>query len=97
MYEENKNHSKPEDLQDIHIYSRREFEASGVRDVGDFNENQIILFTLRGKCTIKGSGLKMKSLNLEDGRVMLEGMIQSVAYAEKSNNESLNLLRRVFK
>jgi len=86
-----------EQKHNILIDDREKISISGVKDVGDFSEEQIAVFTTKGACIIKGKGLKVQKLNLDEGNVIVEGNIISLTYNEKKNREDVSLLGKIFR
>lgn len=89
------NAEKPEHK--VVIDNRESISFSGVKDVGDFTEEQIQVYTVKGGCTVKGKGLKVQKLDLEAGLAAVEGNIISLVYSDKKNKEDLSLLGKIFK
>lgn len=79
------------------IDDRKSVVFTGVEDVGDFTEDQIQVYTIKGCCIVKGKGLKVQSLDLNEGKVEVEGNIISLMYTDKKNRENLSLLGKIFK
>ncbi len=55
--------------QNVIVENRNKVTITGVEQVESFNENIIILMTVKGGMTIKGEGLNVGKLNLDDGNV----------------------------
>ena len=53
---------------------------TGVTDVESFDETAVILHTHGGRLILTGSGLLVARLQLEEGRLTVEGSIDSAAY-----------------
>ena len=53
---------------------------TSVTDVESFDETAVILHTHGGRLILTGSGLHVASLQLEEGRLTVEGSIDSAAY-----------------
>lgn len=66
--------------QNIVLENRKKMSISGVEDVLSFNEESIVLNTTLGIINIKGEGLHINKLNLDDGEVNVEGNIISLQY-----------------
>ena len=64
----------------ITLERREKAVLTGVTDVERFDENEVVLHTHGGRLTLTGSGLHVSSLQLEEGRLMVDGAIDSVAY-----------------
>lgn len=54
--------------------------VSGVTDVESFDEEAVVLHTHGGRLTLTGRDLHVSSLQLESGRLQVEGSIDSAAY-----------------
>ncbi|MBS4534688.1 sporulation protein YabP [Clostridium sp. D2Q-14] len=85
--------------QNLILEDRKKLSISGVEHVENFNEEQIVLDTVEGSLMIKGESLNISKLNLEDGNVKIEGMLQSLVYSNKStsNSKENGFLRKIFK
>lgn len=82
--------------QNVIIEDRNRISITGVEQVDSFNENTIILLTIKGGITIKGEDLNISKLNLDEGNVRITGLINSFTY----NNKELvskNLISKIFK
>lgn len=82
--------------QNIIIEDRNLISLTGVEQVDSFNENTIILSTLKGGLSIKGEGLNMSKLNLDDGSVKISGLVNSVIYISKEGAPK-NFIGKIFK
>lgn len=74
------------------LESRRKLALTGVLEVINFNDSQIMLNTNLGSMTIKGEGLRMNKLDVQNGEVIIIGMINSCVYSSaeiKKDNESI--------
>ena len=70
------------------IDSREKIIITAVEDVDSFNENEVILLTNHGFITVSGDELHINKLNLDEGQLVVEGMIQSVDYADHEEERS---------
>lgn len=66
----------------ITIENRQRAIITGVEDVDSFNENEIIFLTGAGMMTITGKDLHINKLNLDDGQLIIDGMIECADYAD---------------
>lgn len=66
----------------IVIENREKVELTGVVDVLAFDEEEIVLETDMGMMVIKGKGLHINRLNLDNGEVKLDGEVESLSYSE---------------
>ncbi len=83
--------------QNILVENRNKVTITGVEQVESFNENTIILMTVKGGMTIKGEGLNVGKLNLEDGNVKIDGIINGIFYNDKDSSQKGNLIGKIFK
>lgn len=80
------------------LEDRKKLSITGVNEVVSFNDEIIILNTNLGMLTIKGSGLKMNKLDVQNGDIKITGSINSFVYSgneSKKNNESI--IARLFR
>ncbi len=82
--------------QNISVEDRERMTVTGVEQVESFNDNTIILTTIKGGITIKGEGLNISKLNLEDGSVKIEGKISGINYMSKDMGTK-NIMGKLFK
>lgn len=66
----------------IVIDNRQHVEVEGVIDVLAFDEQEIVLETEQGMMTIMGANLHVNQLNLNNGKVQLDGEIESLSYSD---------------
>lgn len=64
------------------VENRERLTATGVTDVGSYNDQVIETNTGEGQLVIRGEGLHIDRLNLESGELIVTGRILSMAYAE---------------
>jgi sporulation protein YabP len=83
--------------QNILIEDRNRITITGVEQVESFNENIIILKTVKGGMTIKGEGLNIEKLNLDDGNVKIDGIINGIIYSDKGLSQKGNIIGKIFK
>lgn len=62
------------------LEKREKAVLTGVTDVESFDETSVVLHTYGGRLILTGSGLHISSLQLEEGRLALDGSIDSAAY-----------------
>lgn len=82
--------------QNVVIEDRSNISISGVDQVDSFNDNTIILSTVKGGLSIKGEGLNVSKLNLDEGNVKISGLINSLTYISKEGAPK-NLMGKIFK
>lgn len=81
------------------LENRERLNISGVEHVNNFNEDTIILETVAGALTIKGKGMDVNKLNIEDGNISVVGTIHSLNYSDKQGmgEKSSGFLGKMFK
>ncbi|MDO4269954.1 MAG: sporulation protein YabP [Eubacteriales bacterium] len=59
---------------------REKLSISGVIDVQSFDEEQVLLETVRGMLVVRGQGLHVERLQLEAGELIVEGEVGCLEY-----------------
>ena len=80
----------------IHIDNRELMSVTGVKDVLNFNEQEVSLVTEAGELHIEGNDLHITKLNLDDGQVVIEGELIALEYADLREAKG-GLFSRMFK
>lgn len=83
--------------QNIFVENRNKVTITGVEQVDSFNDNTIILRTVKGGMTIKGEELNVGKLNLDDGNVKVNGIINGIIYNNKDSSQRGNIIGKIFK
>ncbi len=91
--EENKTRFKS---QNITIEDRSRMTVTGVEQVESFNDHAIILTTINGGMNIKGEGLNISKLNLDNGEVKIDGKINAMSYTGREATPK-NIMGKLFK
>lgn len=73
---------------------REGISISGVSDVVSFDEKGVVLETLCGSMAVEGEELHITTLNIGDGRVVIEGRINGVYYFENKPQQKRGLFSR---
>lgn len=88
-------------LYQLTLTNREMLQANGVIEVESFDDHEIIAASKLGPLVIKGEGLHIIQLNLEEGKLVLEGDIVSIQYVEnkkaKMKLKGRGVLERLFK
>ncbi|MGG5463152.1 sporulation protein YabP [Clostridium sp. B9] len=95
-----KNESKPiENTSSMSLENRKLLSLTGVNEVISFDDEKISLKTNLGALLIKGSGLKMNKLDVQNGEVIIGGYISNINYLNKKNKvkRGRNLISKIFK
>lgn len=84
--------------QELHLMHRKLLEISGVLNVESFDSEEFLLQTELGHLTIRGQNLHIKNLNLEQGLVSIEGLVNSLSYLDPGSHPSgKGLLGKLFR
>lgn len=81
---------------DLSMSNREQLSMNGVKEVLSFNENQIFLETGLGSCVIKGVNLHIQHLNLDNGRLVVNGYVNTIDYDVKGN-KAKGFINKIFK
>ncbi len=83
------------------LSNREVLQSNGVVEVITFDEKEVVTVTKLGSMVIKGERLHIIQLNLEEGRLVLEGEISMIQYVEdkrgKMKAKGKGVLERLFK
>ena len=81
----------------LHMEEREKVRIGGVVDVMSFDEEGIMMETACGLLLLKGRGLHMGRLDLEEGDVAVEGSIESITYSDGNFAEKQSLFGKLFR
>lgn len=86
-------------LQNLILENREKLNVIGVLDVLSFDDQIIIVDTTLGLLTIKGEDLKINKLSIETSDLIIEGMVNSLAYSGNSDSPKKGggILNKIFK
>lgn len=92
---QNVNAARPAQEHAINLVSRKRATITGVEDVDCFNEQIVMLRTPLGMLTVTGGTLNISHLNLEEGRVEIDGEIDTLEYT--GGKKAGGLIGRLFR
>ena len=75
-----------EEEHSISLVNRSKMSLSGVNDVSEFSDSQVILKTSMGGLCIKGKNLSINQLNTDTGMLDVKGEIHSIQYINKGKD-----------
>jgi len=87
-----------ENKSSLSLEDRKKLVLTGILEVISFDDEKISLNTKLGNLSIKGEGLKMNKLDVQDGEVIIVGTVVSMIYSGKNvakNKE--NIIKRIFR
>lgn len=77
------------------LEGRGRLSLTGVTDVQSFDEELITMETCEGVLAVRGEGLHVERLSLENGELVLTGQVQALEYDEGAPTRG-GLLSRIF-
>lgn len=82
----------------LNMIDRERMSMSGVTDVFSFDEEVIELETVEGYVEIKGTGLHIAKMNLDDGELAVNGNISEIIYHDgAATKKKGSMLSKLFK
>ena len=79
----------------VQLDNRERAIITGVEDVDNFNEHEINLVTAAGYLTLTGSDLHISRLSLDEGQLVVEGVISGISYSAMEERSG-GLFSRLF-
>ena len=77
------------------MVARKTLSLTGVKEVISFDTKEVVLATTQGMLVVRGDGLNVNRLLVEQGEVDIEGRIDSMIYSERGKKEEA-LWKRLF-
>lgn len=77
------------------LEERGSLSVSGVEEVERFDESEIVMATVRGTLSVRGTGLHVEKLSLDGGELKVEGNVDSLTY-EDDGGEKAGFFARLF-
>lgn len=83
-------------IHNLLLENREKLNLTGVNDVSNFDDKQIIAVTEMGYLTIKGSSLHINKFDTDNGELNVTGKVKELIYANKKIGH-LNFMEKLFK
>lgn len=83
-------------IHNVVLENREKLSLTGVNDVSNFDDKQIVAKTEMGFITIKGHSLKISKFDTHNGELDIKGKIYELTYANKKMSH-LNFIERLFR
>ena len=80
----------------IVLEGRESLSVSGVEEVESFDENTIVMRTVKGTLVVRGEELHIEKLSLDGGELRVEGAVDALSY-EDDGRERGSFLSRLFR
>lgn len=71
----------------VEIENREKIIITDVEDVESFDENKVVIITTMGAMTVSGGDFRINKLNVDDGQLVIEGIIDEIKYSEIRRHE----------
>lgn len=84
-------------LHQLTIINRERLTVSGVLQVLNYDESEIVLETTMGILTFKGNNFNITNLSLETGNLEADGSVNNLSYSEGKGVRGKSLWQRLLK
>lgn len=78
------------------LEERGALSVSGVEEVERFDEEEIVMSTVRGTMVVRGTGLHIEKLSLDGGELKVEGNVDALTYEDEGGGERTGFFARLF-
>lgn len=75
------------------LEGRGSLSVSGVEEVESFDEETIMMLTVKGTLVVRGGGLHIEKLSLDGGDLKVEGTVDSLTYEDEGREKGGFLAR----
>lgn len=87
-----------DEVHQLTLNNRHLLAIDGVTNLGSYEEDLLILETVAGVLEIKGGHLHVQQLNIDQGRVVIDGDICSLVYTDQElAKKGKNFLSKLIK
>lgn len=84
-------------MHNLTIEDRKQIIITEVADVDRFDEETILLSLKSGGLLLKGQGLHIQKLDLQEGKAVITGSLNSATYTEKREKTEGGILGKMLK
>ena len=81
---------------DIILNSREKVRINGVKEILNFDENNVNVKTVCGELSIEGENIHINVLNIEKGDLEMHGKINGINYYDTVEKDHRSLLSKIF-
>ena len=68
----------------LNLDERKRLTMTGVTEVESFDEEMVVLHTVKGTLVVRGTGLHLQMLSLDGGQVHVDGTVHSLTYEDQT-------------
>lgn len=79
------------------LLNRGLLNVDGVKNLGSYDQEVIYIETDYGTLEIKGTSLHIQQLNLDQGKLVIDGNIHSFIYLEEGTQKAKGFFSRLMK
>ncbi len=79
------------------VEDRKQITVTDVKDVNSFNEESIVLLINEGGLVLKGQDMHIQKLDLGEGKVIINGSVNSAVYTEKREKSEGGFFKKMLK
>ena len=79
----------------IELTNRNLLKITGIERVDAITDKEVDLVVMGGKLTILGAQLKAESLSVENGTLVISGLVEAIKYSKAK--EKVGLIKKIFK
>ena len=80
----------------LELDGRERLLVTGVEEVERFDEEEIVMSTVRGTMVVRGTGLHIEKLSLDGGELKVEGNVDALTYEDEGGGERTGFFARLF-
>ena len=80
--------SENKQVQLITITNRKVLDIDGVKKLDSFDSKEFLIDTINGYVHVSGSDLSLGLMDMEKGKLTINGIVNSVSYLAKNRTES---------
>ena len=80
----------------LELDGRERLVVTGVEEVERFDEEEIVMSTVRGTMVVRGTGLHIEKLSLDGGELKVEGNVDALTYEDEGGGERTGFFARLF-
>jgi sporulation protein YabP len=84
-------------LHTIVMENRRKASITGVSDVASFHDQEIVLRTEDGEVVLVGEQLHISNLSLDEGKLVVEGLIGGLEYSDAPADTKAGFFKRILR
>lgn len=84
-------------IHNVIIENREKLSLSGVTDVDNFDDGEVLIYTSMGDLSIRGKNLKVEAVSVETGELKLTGQIKALVWGDKDRTKKLGILGKILR